>query len=79
MTYTDRKTKDIMEDFAAYVYSCGGPVNAPSPDGCADEDGYDAALATLDDIMPEWEEIGLAQLIENIMALSYDWGVSDGN
>jgi hypothetical protein len=30
-------------------------------------------------IMPAWEEIGLEQLIENIMALSYDWGVSDGN
>ena len=44
-----------------------------------DHNGYDAALVTLDDIMPEWEEIGLGQLIENIMALSYDWGVSDGN
>ena len=44
-----------------------------------DHNGYDAALATLDDIMTEWEGMCLEQLIDNIMALRYDWGVSDGN
>jgi hypothetical protein len=43
VTYTDRKTKDIMEDFAAYVYACGGPVDAVAPDGCK-ASAYDASL-----------------------------------
>ena len=42
ITYTDRKTKDIMEDFGAYVYSCGGPEGAVTPAGCPSY-GYDAA------------------------------------
>jgi hypothetical protein len=42
VTYTDRKTKDIMEDFGAYVYSCGGPEGAVTPAGCPSY-GYDAA------------------------------------
>jgi hypothetical protein len=42
VTYTDRKTKDIMEDFGAYVYSCGGPEGAVTPAGCPAY-GYDAA------------------------------------
>ena len=42
VTYTDRKTKDIMEDFGAYVYSCGGPEGAVTPAGCPVY-GYDAA------------------------------------
>ena len=42
ITYTDRKTKDIMEDFGAYVYSCGGPAGAVTPAGCPSY-GYDAA------------------------------------
>jgi hypothetical protein len=42
VTYTERKTKDIMEDFGAYVYSCGGPKGAVSPAGCPAY-GYDAA------------------------------------
>lgn len=42
VTYTDRKTKDIMEDFGAYVYSCGGPVGAVTPAGCPSY-GFDAA------------------------------------
>ncbi|MDC0392205.1 carboxypeptidase regulatory-like domain-containing protein [Gammaproteobacteria bacterium] len=42
VTYTDRKTKDIMEDFGAYVYSCGGPQGAVTPAGCPSY-GFDAA------------------------------------
>jgi hypothetical protein len=44
-----------------------------------DDRGYFAAIATLDEIMPEWDEINLDELINNILSLRYDWGVSDGN
>jgi hypothetical protein len=34
---------------------------------------------TMEEIMPEWEEISLDELIESILSLRYDWGISDGN
>lgn len=34
ITYTDRKTRDIMEDFGAYVYSCSGTAEARTPADC---------------------------------------------
>ena len=39
-----------------------------------DHNGYDVAFITLDDIMPDWEEISLELLIYNILALRSDWG-----
>ena len=44
-----------------------------------DSGGYVAALQTLEEIMPEWEEISLDLLINSILSMRYDWGVSDGN
>ena len=34
ITYTDRKTRDIMEDFGAYVYACSGTSEARTPADC---------------------------------------------
>ena len=71
----NRELMPLLQIIAAYC----ADIDALHFHTGGDHNGYDAALVTLDDIMPEWEEIGLGQLIENIMALSYDWGVSDGN
>ena len=34
ITLTDRKTRDIMEDFGAYVYACSGTAVARTPSDC---------------------------------------------
>lgn len=44
-----------------------------------DDRGFLAALETIQERMPEWEQISLDELIESILSLSFDWGVSGGN
>jgi hypothetical protein len=44
-----------------------------------DNKEYEAALIRLNYLVPNYTEISLDILIDSILLLNYNWGVSDGN
>ena len=44
-----------------------------------DHAGYNAALARLEHLLPLQAKASMADLIKQILAIGYEWGVSDGN
>ena len=71
----NRELMPILQIIAAYC----SEVSVLHFHTGGDDRGFLAALETLEEIMPEWEEISLDELIESILSLRYDWGISDGN
>ena len=64
--------------FLQMVAACETEVNTLVFHSGPDSSGYDKALALLEELLPVGQEMSLYELLSQIEAMGFEWGVSDG-